>query len=103
MTILIKSAVKLVVDALVLVGMGAILGRKKGPRYVNLLLGSLVLALGFLAYDLLPRWMLGQLFVIPLFVGAAIVLAFFGRASWKWAALGAAIFVVTHYLIRWFV
>jgi hypothetical protein len=102
MTVLIKSAAKLALDVLVLVGLGAILGRKRQPRYFKLLFGSLAVAVAYLAYDLLPRWMLGYLFIVPLFVAAGLVLAIFGRVSWKWAAAGSAIFVVTHTVVRFF-
>ena len=103
MTFLITSAVKLVLDFLVLVAMGAILGRKKEPRYVKLLLGSLAVAAAYAAYDLLPRWLLGYLFVLPLIAAAAIVLAVYGRVRWKQAAVAATIFFVIHAVAGWFV
>lgn len=102
MTVLIKSAAKFVLDVAVLVGLGLALGRRKRPQYVKLIVSAVVLALALLAYDLSPRWMLGHLFVVPVFVGAAIVLVFFGRMGWKRAALASALFVAVHYLVRWF-
>jgi hypothetical protein len=103
MTVLIKSAVKFVVDVAVLIGLGLALGRKKRPQYVKLVVSAIILALGLLAYDLSPRWMLGYLFVVPLFVGAAVVLVFFGRMSWKRAVIASVLFIAVHYLVRWFV
>ena len=103
MTFLIKSAVKLVLDVVVLVAMGVIVGRKHQPRYLKLLLGSLAVAAAYMAYDWLPRWLLGYLFVVPLVAAAAVVLAVFGRLRWKQAAVASLVFFLIHAVAGWFI
>jgi uncharacterized membrane protein YoaK (UPF0700 family) len=103
MTFLIRTALRLLLDVVVLVALGAILGRKKRPIYPKLAIGSLVVAAAYAAYDLLPRLLLGHLFVVPIVVAAGIVLAVFGRLGWKQAAVGSGIFFVTHVVAGWII
>lgn len=103
MTLLIESAVKLVLDVVVLVAMGVIAGRKHHPRYLKLLAGSLAVAAAFTVYDWLPRFLLGYLFGVLLVAGAAVVLALYGRLKWKHAAIGALVFFTIHAAAGWFI
>ncbi len=101
MTFLVKSAVKFALDVVVLVAMGVILGRKRRPRYYKLALGALAVAGGYVAYDLLPRWLLGYLFVVPLAAAAWFVLVRFGRLRWKPAAIASLVFILIHTVAYW--
>ena len=99
MTFLIKSAVMLVLDVVVLVAMGVILGRKNQPRYLKLLAGSLAVAVAYLVYDL-TQPLFGYLLFVPVIAAPAVVLVVYGRLRWKQAAVASAVFFFVHFLIH---
>ncbi len=99
MTFLVKLLVKLLLDALLLILLVIVFGRGKRGRYSKLLLTSLGLAAAWGVHDLLPRWLFGYVFAVPLIVFTGVVLMVAGRLRLKHAAIASGLFFLLHVVI----
>ena len=101
MTFLLKLIITLILDTAILVALALIFGPKQQQKYPRVLGSSAAVAGCFALYGLVPRWLLGYLFVLPLLVFTGAILMIFGRLRLKQAAIATGIFFLLHVLIGW--
>ena len=101
MTSLIEFTVKLLLDTAILIALVVALGRKRRPDYLKVVLSCLAVVAAYALYDLVPRWLLGYFFVVPLILITGVILVMFGRLSVKQAAMATGVFFLLHATIGW--